>query len=194
MERTPFPQIAVLVLREMGRDRWEPRLAQAWERWGRRRVWSLAGAGGGALSLCYVVVAWRFIVSGAAFMPTPCAPSCHPCRSAVSACSEDVLWSALFALAVIARDCSANYIAHLLILAAAGVLPPLEAALGSYRQAVEEQVLGGCDMGCRLDRRQGHAVCAAAERFCSWSPRDLQQPAPFSPVPCCACCDAGRGG
>lgn len=50
-----------------------------------------------------------------------------------------MLWSALFALAVIARDTSPSHITHLMTLAAAGVLPALLAALQAYQEGVEEQ-------------------------------------------------------
>jgi hypothetical protein len=62
------------------------------------------------------------------------------CVSLACSCSEDVLWSALFALAVISRDTSPAYITHLLRLAAAGVLAPLETAMAAYRRRVAEQV------------------------------------------------------
>lgn len=60
--------------------------------------------------------------------------------------NEDVLWSSLFALAVIARDTSQHYKSHLLALASAGVLPALETAMASYRATVEAQGTGPDDM------------------------------------------------
>lgn len=69
-------------------------------------------------------------------------PHATPQRRRPPACSEDVLWSALFALAVVARDTSPAYVAHLLALARAGVLPALTRAMLAYRDAVEAQVGG----------------------------------------------------
>ncbi|KAL4447679.1 hypothetical protein ABPG75_004898 [Micractinium tetrahymenae] len=57
----------------------------------------------------------------------------------LGATNEDVLWSVLFALAVIARDSSRRYVCHLLSLASAGVLPALEQAMAAYRRAVDAQ-------------------------------------------------------
>lgn len=54
-------------------------------------------------------------------------------------CSEDVLWSTLFALAVIARATSESYVTHLLCLLAGGVLPALEGALEQYREVVPHE-------------------------------------------------------
>ncbi len=63
--------------------------------------------------------------------------------------SEDVLWSALFALAVVARDTSDQFVSHMLVLVQAGVLPALEHALASYRQMVDEQVGSRCSYTVR---------------------------------------------
>lgn len=65
-------------------------------------------------------------------------------------CSEDVLWSALFALAVVARDTSDKFVSHMLQLVRVGVLPALEHALAAYRQTMDDQV--GCWLG-RATRR-----------------------------------------
>ncbi|KAL4856875.1 hypothetical protein ACK3TF_002919 [Chlorella vulgaris] len=53
--------------------------------------------------------------------------------------SEDVLWSTLFALAVIARATSESYVTHLLCLLAGDVLPALEGALEQYREVVPHE-------------------------------------------------------
>ncbi|PRW60207.1 E3 ubiquitin- ligase CHFR isoform X4 [Chlorella sorokiniana] len=53
--------------------------------------------------------------------------------------SEDVLWSALFVLAVVARDTSDKFVPHMLMLVRAGVLPALEHALAAYRQTMDDQ-------------------------------------------------------
>ena len=67
-----------------------------------------------------------------ASLPRP-ARYTHP----TSTCSEEVLWSALFALAVIARDSGTRYVPHLLALVHAGVLPALRGAMSAYRQRCE---------------------------------------------------------
>ncbi|GAB4822418.1 hypothetical protein N2152v2_009464 [Parachlorella kessleri] len=60
--------------------------------------------------------------------------------------SEDVLWACLFALAVIARESSGSYVDHMVGLAAAGVLPALQAAMAAYREDVQEQGLEADEM------------------------------------------------
>lgn len=65
--------------------------------------------------------------------------------------SEDVLWSALFVLAVVARDTSSQFVAHMLALVRAGVLPALEHALAAYRTMMDEQVGSCCGLAGSLD-------------------------------------------
>ena len=60
--------------------------------------------------------------------------------------SEDVLWSALFVLAVVARDTSSQFVVHMLALVRAGVLPALEHALAAYRSTMDAQVGSCCDL------------------------------------------------
>lgn len=63
--------------------------------------------------------------------------------------SEDVLWSALFALAVVARDTSDKFVSHMLQLVRVGVLPALEHALAAYRQTMDDQQQEPDEMICR---------------------------------------------
>ncbi|KAL4428663.1 hypothetical protein ABPG77_009769 [Micractinium sp. CCAP 211/92] len=70
---------------------------------------------------------------------TPFPATCAAVLRGLGTTNEDVLWSVLFCLAVIARDSSRHYVTHLLTLASAGVLPALERAMAAYRQAVREQ-------------------------------------------------------
>ena len=98
---------------------------------------------------------------------TPAAPSSlfWPLPPSLPPCSEDVLWSALFVLAVVARDSSRNYIPHLLALVHAGVLPALEAALLAYRQTSDELVGGpnagwvGVHCNCLVARHSLASLC-----------------------------------
>lgn len=62
--------------------------------------------------------------------------------------SEEVLWAALFVLAVVAREACPNYSDRVVALAAAGIRAPLAAAVEAHRSAVplEMQVEEGGDM------------------------------------------------
>lgn len=95
-------------------------------------------------------------------------PQAHPVVLSLHLprCSEDVLWSALFVLAVVARDTSDKFVSHMLQLVKVGVLPALEHALAAYRQTMDAQV--GCWLGrptrrtVGLNRRSQRACYYAA--------------------------------
>jgi hypothetical protein len=78
--------------------------------------------------------------------------------------SEDVLWSALFVLAVVARDSGEQFAAHLRVLAGAGVLPALEQALAGYQAGADAQVRAAA--GLLLPLLLASAAAAAAGFGC----------------------------
>lgn len=83
-----------------------------------------------------------------------------------------VLWAALFALAVVVRESSQRYVEHMLALAAAGVLPALRSAMAAYRLEAEQEVCAEFVLACCAryaccasiccvcaSRSQQHAAC-----------------------------------
>lgn len=83
--------------------------------------------------------------------PLPRTPPTNPTPPHLPLPLPQVLWAALFALAVVVRDSSPHYVQHILTLAAAGVGPALREALVAYRQDVEAQVRGVfAEMACCL--------------------------------------------
>lgn len=89
-----------------------------------------------------------------------------------------MLWSALFALAVIARDTSPRFVPHLLELASAGVLPALLEALAAYQATVEEQGAEPDEMVSWPGGREAlHEACSAGSAGSpSWYLRILSHP------------------
>lgn len=112
------------------------------------------------------------------------APPTCAAHAAPGPCSEDVLWSALFALAVIARDTSRHYVSHMLSLAAAGVLPALQAAMRSYRAAVEAEVGAVGLHCCRLCCTWGRAVLLPSRPLAPLIGRPLSTTHPLPTHPC----------
>jgi hypothetical protein len=79
--------------------------------------------------------------------------------------SEDVLWSALFVLAVVARDSGEQFAAHLRVLAGAGVLPALERALAGYQAGADAQVRVAAGLLGQVVSAAAAAVTASVEQL-----------------------------